>query len=189
MIVGAVGATNLSIEVDGIASHAGVHPEDGVNAAVIASLAIADLQRDGWHGLVVKGKNRGATNVGVIAGGSATNVVMPEVRVEAETRSHQPAFRKRIVNAWRKAFENAVRAVQNAGGSRGQLRFEEDTRYEAFKISAKSDCVTTAKAAVIATGLVPEVMSCDGGLDANWMSEHGFPRRHPGLRPAQHSHH
>lgn len=175
LIVGAVGATNLSISIDGIASHAGVHPEDGVNAAVAASLAVADLQSNGWHGLVRKGNRRGSSNVGIIAGGAATNVVMPHVKIEAETRSHQPAFRRQIVRAWKKAFESAVKSVATAAGRKGRLTFEEDTRYEAFKISSRSPCVVAASAAVRDEGLTPRAAPCDGGLDANWLTAHGFP--------------
>ena len=175
LIIAAVGATNLEIAVDGIASHAGAHPEDGVNAAVVASLALADLQNNSWHGLVTKGNRRGASNVGVVQGGAATNVVMPRVEIQAEVRSHNAAFRRKIVSEWKKAFERAVRSVSNASRGRGSLTFEEDTRYEAFKIPAKSECVLEGVHAVESLGLKPDVRSCDGGLDANWMSEHRFP--------------
>src|SRR5439155_21250788 len=49
--IGATGGYRMTIEVEGLASHAGVYPERGVSAIAIASLAIADLARDGWHGL------------------------------------------------------------------------------------------------------------------------------------------
>ena len=65
----------MTIVVEGLASHAGVHPEQGVSAIAIASLAIADLVNNGWHGLVQKNGKQGASNVGVIHGGQATNVV------------------------------------------------------------------------------------------------------------------
>lgn len=175
LIIGAVGATNLTIRISGIASHAGAHPENGVNAAVVASLAIAELQQNGWHGLVEKGRNRGASNIGTIQGGDATNVVMPDVCITAEARSHRPVFRKRIVREFRKAFESAVRSVTNIAGQRGRLSFDEDTRYEAFSIPESAECVTVAKKAVEAAGLTPNAFRCDGGLDANWMSVHGFP--------------
>lgn len=175
LIIGAVGATNLEIRVEGIASHAGAHPEDGVNAAVVASTALAELQANGWHGLVTMGNRRGASNVGVIQGGAATNVVMPCVDIQAEVRSHNATFRRRIVSEWKKAFQRAVKGQSNAGGRRGKLSFQEDTRYEAFSMSAKSNCVLEGVRAVRSLGLTPDVRSCDGGLDANWMSEHGFP--------------
>ncbi|MCA9084680.1 MAG: M20/M25/M40 family metallo-hydrolase [Planctomycetaceae bacterium] len=175
LINAAVGATNLSITIQGVASHAGAHPERGVNAGVVAALALARLQQEGWHGLVLRGKNRGASNLGEIRGGEATNVVMPEVQLQAEARSHQPAFRKRIVREYRRAFEWAVRQIANDSNCQAQLCFEEDTRYEAFRIPAHSPCIQVAEAAISSLGLTPEVRNCDGGLDANWMARHGFP--------------
>ena len=175
LIIGAVGATNLDIRIAGIASHAGAHPEDGVNAAVVAAQALASLQQNGWHGLVEDGNKRGASNVGVITGGAATNVVMPEVHLEAEARSHQPAFRKRIVREWKKAFQAAVKDIRNVSGQRASLSFEEDTRYEAFAIRESSECVQVARRAAESIGVATAARPCDGGLDANWMAEHGFP--------------
>lgn len=175
LITGAVGANNLSIRIEGIASHAGAHPEDGVNAAVVASMAMADLQKNGWHGLVRKGKNRGSSNLGVIKGGDATNVVMPLVSIQAEARSHDSTFRQQTVAAWRDAFEKATKSLTNADGQSGVLTFTEDVRYEAFRIDDQSECVLVAKAASEAVGLKPVAQICDGGLDANWMALHGFP--------------
>jgi tripeptide aminopeptidase len=175
LIVGAVGATNLDIQIDGIPSHAGVHPDDGVNAAVVAAIALTDLQENGWHGLVVKGKRRGTSNIGSIDGGAATNVVMPSVRLTAEARSHSPAFRERIVREFHKAFQKAVPRVMNSRKQTAQLKIEEDTRYNAFTIPKKSPSVLAAIEAVREAGLDAQVSSCDGGLDANWMSAHGFP--------------
>ena len=175
LITGAVGANNLSIRIEGIASHAGAHPQDGVNAAVIASLAIAQLQKSGWHGLVRKGRSRGSSNLGVITGGDATNVVMPLVKLQAEARSHDNKFRQQIVAAWRDAFETATDCLPNAGGQYGTLKFEEDIRYEPFRIDDNSPCVLAAKAASESVGLKPVAQICDGGLDANWLAVHGFP--------------
>ena len=175
LITGAVGANNLSIRIDGIASHAGAHPEDGVNAAVVASMAMAQLQKNGWHGLVRKGKSRGSSNLGVVRGGDATNVVMPAVTLQAEARSHDSKFRQQIVAAWREAFETAVGSLTNASGQCGTLKFDEDIRYEAFRIPDDSECVLIAKSASESVGLNPVTQICDGGLDANWMALHGFP--------------
>ncbi|MCA9061380.1 MAG: M20/M25/M40 family metallo-hydrolase [Planctomycetaceae bacterium] len=175
LIIGAVGATNLEIRLTGIASHAGAHPEHGVNAAVIASLAIAELQRNGWLGLVRKGKCRGASNVGVVQGGDATNVVMPSMFIAAEVRSHDAEFRERIVGEICSAFDRAVGKVRNADGRSGTVSIEQEVRYEAFRMSEQTDCVAEAARAVEAVGLLPVTQICDGGLDANWMARHGFP--------------
>ena len=44
-----------------------------------------------------KGGHSGTSNVGVIHGGEATNVVTDHVEIRAEARSHDPKFRERIV--------------------------------------------------------------------------------------------
>ncbi len=183
LITGAVGANNLSIRIDGIASHAGVHPEDGVNAAVVASMAMAELQKNGWHGLVRKGKSRGSSNLGMINGGDATNVVMPAVFIQAEARSHDSRFRQQIVTAWREAFEKTARSLTNASGQSGTLTFTEDVRYDAFRIDDRNQCVLVARAASEAVGLKPVTQVCDGGLDANWLALHGYPAVTMGCGP------
>jgi metal-dependent amidase/aminoacylase/carboxypeptidase family protein len=83
LIVAATGAVRLQIEIMGIASHAGVHPEDGVSAITIASLAISRLHRDGLIGRIEKGR-RGTSNVGRLSGGEASNVVAPRAQISAE---------------------------------------------------------------------------------------------------------
>lgn len=175
LILGAVGASNLTIRIDGIASHAGVHPELGVNAACAASLAIADLQQNGWHGLVVKGKRRGTSNIGVVQGGDATNVVMPVIQIQAECRSHDSGFREKIVSEFQKAFARGVKGVKSADGKLATLTFDEEVRYEAFRIDASAPCVVAAKIVAEALGLPCETRISDGGLDANWLFQHGLP--------------
>src|SRR5258708_32382340 len=99
------------MEIIGIASHAGVHPEGGVSAIAVAGLAIADLQNHGWHGLIVKGRRTGTSNIGVVGGGEATNVGTPLGKLRAEDRSHDPKVRTKLCAEFRKAFELAARCV------------------------------------------------------------------------------
>ncbi len=173
--VGATGGQRLGVRIRGIASHAGGAPEEGVSAVAIASLAIARLQEQGWHGLIQKGGRRGTSNIGVIHGGEATNVVMPEVEIRAEARSHDPAFRRRIVAAIREAFEKAARAVRNIHGQSGSVEIEDRTDYEAFELASDEPCVLAAEAAIRSVGGEPVRAISNGGLDANWLSARGIP--------------
>jgi len=173
--VGATGDYAIDIEIEGVASHAGVHPEKGVNAITIAALAIADLTENGWHGLISKGRNRGTSNVGVISAGEATNVVTPHLSLRAEARSHDPVFRQRIVDAYRKAFQKAAKSIKSSEGKAGQVKFNADLKYESFRLDPGEPVVSLAKSAISAVGLVPELCVGNGGLDANWMVAHGFP--------------
>lgn len=175
LIVGATGTTHVDIRIEGIASHAGAHPEDGVNAAVIAARAMADLSENGWHGKITKGRRSGTSNLGTIRGGAATNVVLDELTIEAEIRSHSKPFRDRIVAAWRKAFDSAGRSLSNAAGATGQVHFETTHKYESFRLPKDSACVRTALNTLRQLGIPDTVRTCDGGLDANWMCEFGLP--------------
>lgn len=173
--IGATGAYDLRIEIEGIASHAGVHPEGGVSAIGIAGLAIADLQQNGWHGLITKGRSTGTSNIGVVAGGEATNVVTPYLLLRAEVRSHDPKFRQRLVTEFRKAFERAAKQVKNDQGRTGRLRFAADLKYESFRLSEAEPSVQESLRAIRAVGLTPVTRISNGGLDANWLSARGLP--------------
>jgi tripeptide aminopeptidase len=173
--IGATGGYRMAIDVRGLASHAGTAPEKGVSAIAVASLAIADLQRAGWHGLVARGKERGTCNIGVIQGGDATNVITERVRLKAEARSHSPAFRERIVKAIEKAFLRAAREVKSIAGKRGSVTFDGRLDYEAFRLAEDEPCVLAAEAALRSIGAQPFRAISNGGLDANWMTAHGLP--------------
>lgn len=175
VIVGATGATAMEIVVRGKASHAGVHPEEGISAAAIAAYAIADLDRNGWHGLVRKGESTGTSNVGVVSGGEATNVVLPELRVRAEARSHDPAFRARVVSAFEAAFRRAAEQVRNVAGEMGSVEFRPEEKYESFRLTSDEPAVVAAAEAVRKVEREPRFVVGNGGLDANWMMAHGLP--------------
>ena len=172
---GATGGYRLTIEVRGLASHAGAAPEHGVSAIAIASLAIADLVNNGWHGDVRKAKQRGTTNVGVIQGGDATNVVTDRVSIKAEARSHNPKFRARIVREIERAFALAAKQVRDVVGTPGKVIIDGRLDYEAFRLADDEPCVLTAEAAIRAAGGEPYRAISNGGLDANWMTAHGLP--------------
>jgi tripeptide aminopeptidase len=173
--VGATGAYRLHIDVEGLASHAGVAPERGTSAIAIAGLAIADLHAGGWHGLVRKGTKLGTSNVGVITGGNATNVVTPRVSIQAEARSHDAKFRRQIVTAYRRAFARAAGRVRSVHGVRGKIDFREDLHYESFRLAENEPVVVEAQRAIAAVGLLPELRISNGGLDANWLTARGLP--------------
>jgi tripeptide aminopeptidase len=173
--VGATGGYRLDIAIEGIPSHAGVAPEKGVSAIAIASLAIASLVEDGWHGLVEKGGKRGTSNVGVIQAGAATNVVAESATLRAEARGHDPAFRERIVKAIEKAFTAAAKKVKSVDGKTGKVTFTGRLDYEAFRLADDEPCVAAAVEAVQAIGKTPRMEVSNGGLDANWMAANGIP--------------
>ncbi len=175
LTVGATGGYRMTILVEGLASHAGGAPEAGVSAITIASLAIADLQQRGWHGAIEKGPNRGTSNVGVIEGGTATNVVADRVHIQVEARSQSTSFRRRIVREIENAFKKAASKVTNATGICGKVEFTGHLDYESFKLSSRQPCLQIAELAVRSIGGTPMRFVSAGGLDANWLTARGIP--------------
>ncbi len=173
--IGATGGYRLAITIRGLASHAGGAPERGVSAIAIASLAIADLVENGWHGRIEKGAKIGTSNVGVMHGGEATNVVTDRVDIKAEARSHDPKFRARIVREIERAFQRAAKRVKSADRVRGHVTIDGRLDYESFRLAEDEPSVLAAENAVRAVGLKPLCNISNGGLDANWMMVHGIP--------------
>jgi tripeptide aminopeptidase len=173
--IGATGGYRMNIEIRGLASHAGGHPEKGISAISIAAIAIADLTSNGWHGLIEKDGKRGTSNVGVISGGTATNVVTDFVTIRAEARAHDSKFRQRIIDEFEKAFERAAKKVRNSNGDTGKVTIKGRLDYESFLIPIKDPVVQVAQDAVTAEGIAPEINISNGGLDANWLTAHGIP--------------
>ncbi|MBX3436214.1 MAG: M28 family peptidase, partial [Planctomycetaceae bacterium] len=97
LIIGAVGQTNWDVEIIGKASHAGVAPEKGISATLVAAIALTEARRGGWFGKVVKGDRFGSSNAGIFGGkngkaaGDATNVVTDYVHIKGEARSPDAA--------------------------------------------------------------------------------------------------
>lgn len=174
--VGATGGERMTITVHGVAAHAGVAPQNGASAIVMAALAIEQLHREGWLGRVEKaGLGAGTANVGVISGGNATNVITPQVTLRAEARSHDPAMRGRIVEEISKAFRGAAAAITTASGQAGRVDIHASVDYEAFRLGEDHPSVLAAQAAIRRIGRAPMQLVSDGGLDANWLYRHGIP--------------
>jgi tripeptide aminopeptidase len=175
LTIGATGGERMRIVLHGLAAHAGLDPAAGASAIHAAGLAIASLQREGWLGAVSKGKRTGTSNIGVIHGGAATNVVCDRVEIDAEARSHDSAFRDAIASAIATAFEKAAAAVRSRGGTSVRAEIARRVDYEAFRLADDEPVVAAAVAAVQAVGGEPVLAVSNGGVDANWLVRHGIP--------------
>ncbi|HKB42244.1 MAG TPA: M20/M25/M40 family metallo-hydrolase [Gemmataceae bacterium] len=179
--VGAVGAERWEVEIEGRAAHAGVHPEEGISATMIAALALADVYRGGWFGKIKKSGKVGTSNVGSFGGidglsaGEATNVVTDYVHIKGESRSHNSRFVKVITRAYREAFLKAKEKVTDHKGRKARLEFRARQDYFPFRLSANSPVVKHAVAAAKEAGFTPRLRIGNGGLDANWLVRHGVP--------------
>ena len=173
--IGAIGADRWEAHVRGKSSHAGVAPERGVSAALIASRAIADVSRRGYFGKVRKGRHEGTSNVGVLQGGEATNQVTDYVFVRGESRSHRPRFIDEITAAYRAAFTKAALGVRDDRGQAGRVEFHATREYDSFRMPEDSPPVELALAAARRLKLAAKTRIANGGLDANYLNAKGVP--------------
>jgi tripeptide aminopeptidase len=181
LIIGAVGQENWEVEIKGKASHAGVAPEKGISATLVASVALTEAHRGGWFGKVVKPDGHGTSNVGIFGGkaakpaGDATNVVTDYVHIKGEARSPESAFAAAITEAYRAAFAKAQAEIKDAGGATATVQFDHKPAYPPFKLADDAPALQHAKRAAEALGLKPTTLFSNGGLDANWFDKHGVP--------------
>jgi tripeptide aminopeptidase len=181
LTLGAVGAERWEVEVIGKAAHAGGHPERGISATAVASMALTEVVKGGWFGKVVQKSGEGTSNVGTFGGangqcaGQATNVVTDYARLTGESRSHTPRFFRAITAAYRDAFRSAVQQVRDHKGRGAKVRFKSRLDYYPFRLKPDAAVVALAQSAAKRAGLKPNLRITNGGLDANWMVRHGIP--------------
>jgi tripeptide aminopeptidase len=181
LTIGAVGAERWEVDVLGCAAHAGVHPEQGISATMVAALALADVYHSGWFGKIHQANGDGTSNVGRFAGrdgqsaGDATNVVTDYVQIHGESRSHDARFARAITRTYRAAFANAAQQVRNDKGRKAKIKFTARLDYHPFRLKEDAAVVRHAQAAAVRAGLQPSLRISNGGLDANWLVRHGIP--------------
>lgn len=76
----APGQQKIIAKIKGKPAHAGLAPEEGVSAIQVAADAISKMK-------LLRIDSETTANIGIVEGGNATNIVMPELKVVAEARS------------------------------------------------------------------------------------------------------
>lgn len=174
-VIGALGAVRWVAEIHGKSTHAAVHPEGGISAAVIAAHAITSLKAAGWFGRINRDGCKGTANAGTLAGGEADNQVMDFLRVTGECRSHSAASLKKITAVWKRTFEQSAAALRNDQGERGSVEFKTASDYRSFRLRKSEPVVQRFLKAAPKAGR-PAVVECiHAGLDANILNEKGIP--------------
>jgi tripeptide aminopeptidase len=181
LIIGAVGQENWEVAIKGRAAHAGVAPEKGISATMVAAIGLAEAHRAGWFGKIVKPVGRGTSNIGIFGGkdgkpaGDATNVVTDYAYLKGEARSPEAAFATQIGLGFKAAFEKAQGEVRDASGAVAEVKFDHTPAYPPFNLDKESKIVRHASKAIASLGLKPTYVFSNGGLDANWLDKHGIP--------------
>ncbi len=152
----------LDIRIIGKPAHAGKHPEEGINAIEVASKAIAGMT------LGRVGPETTA-NLGIISGGTGTNVVCAEVNIKAEARSTVVEDLDRQVGHMVQRFEEAAR---EAGA---QVEINHVRHYKSYHVGEDTAVVQVAQRAARNLGFSGDLRTTLGGSDANIYNVQGVP--------------
>jgi tripeptide aminopeptidase len=152
----------MDITITGKPAHAGKDPEKGINAIQVAADAIAQMTL----GRIDK---ETTANIGIITGGTGTNVVCPEVTIKAEARSTNVETLDAQIRHMKQCF------TDSAAKWGAEVRFDYKRHYCAYEIDAESEVVKVAQAASAALGLDATLRTTLGGSDANIYNAKGVP--------------
>jgi tripeptide aminopeptidase len=152
----------IDAEFRGRAAHAGVRPEDGRSAIQAAARGIAAMR-------LGRLDPETTANVGVIAGGSATNVVPERCRIEAEVRGIDERRVEVVVTEMIDHLQDAA----NAGEC--DLDVTVQTMFTGYRTKPNAPQVVLAERALRACGYEPRHIVTGGGADANALGVAGFP--------------
>jgi tripeptide aminopeptidase len=142
-------------------SHAGVAPELGHSAIEAAAAAVAEMK-------LGRLDEETTANVGVISGGTATNVVAGRCRIDCEARSLDDA----------KAAETIAAMVQACGFAATEHGCDVDVlvteMFHGYRQARDATAVDVAFAALASRGHEPREAVTGGGSDANAFIANGF---------------
>ena len=151
----------LEADFKGAEAHAGIRPEDGHNAIAAAAAAVAAME-------LGRIDEETTANVGVIEGGSASNIVAGRCRIEGEARSIDPGRAAGTVGSM-------VDACTWAASEHGcDVDVQVTELFRGYRAEAGSTPVRLATAALERCGHEPRRVVTGGGSDANALVASGF---------------
>lgn len=167
-IQAAVGCSLYRATFIGTSSHAAVAPEKGVNAIRIASKAISKIPMGRLSPTMT-------SNVGSIAGGTATNVVPDKCSLDGEVREFDP----RLIDEHLKMLKQTF--CSTAAESGGKVEFASSVDFAPFRLQPSDEVFSITMDTLKHVGLTPHPIDYMGGSDANMLNAKGIPSVNLGI--------
>lgn len=162
LLVSAPTHARISVEITGKAAHAGVEPENGVNAIVAASNAISKMK-------LGRIDVETTANIGKIQGGKARNIVPDAVTINAEARSRNNEKLEAQIKHMTEVFEREAAKIGAVA------RVDALTQYYTYRWTSDDEIVKLAMAACDKIGVDHVFLDGGGGSDANIYNTIGIP--------------
>jgi len=162
MVLEAPSQYSIDARFIGREAHSGIAPEQGRSSIAAAARAIAEMR-------LGRIDDETTSNVGLIRGGSARNIVAGQCSISAEARSLDPAKALRQCQAM-------IDAITHAADAEGcEVETTTTHEYEAYRLRRSDPVVALAERALAACGYVPEVLRTGGGADSHIFNARGRP--------------
>ena len=162
IITMAPGQNSITAIILGRKAHAGIAPEEGINAIVVMGKCLAEMK----HGRI---DAETTANIGTISGGVATNIVPDKVTVQCEARSRNMNKLAAQTDHMKETFEEVAR--QN--GAQAEVLVKKS--YDPFVLAEDAPVVRLAVEAAQSIDLIPQIGATGGGSDANFFNNFGVP--------------
>jgi tripeptide aminopeptidase len=151
----------VAAEFEGAEAHAGMRPENGHSAIEAAAAAVAAMR-------LGRLDSETTANVGMISGGTATNVVARHCRLEGEARSLDETRAAETTSAM-------VDACAWAATERGcDVDVDVTEVFRGYRVPSSATPVRLASEALRRRGIEPREVATGGGSDANALRARGF---------------
>ena len=168
-IAGAPAAKYIIARISGLAAHAGLHPEQGISAIQIASQAVSRLQ-------LGRLDDESTANIGLISGGSATNIIPEHVELRGEVRSHSESKLKKYLDDIERIFAQVVEQWPLPKGIKQppSLSFETPDQYPLMHLHPDSTVLRRINSAASSLSRHIPFIRAGGGSDANILNSYGL---------------
>ncbi|NLE24234.1 MAG: M20/M25/M40 family metallo-hydrolase [Clostridiaceae bacterium] len=147
----------------GRAAHAGLEPEKGLSAIMMASKAIADMPRFG------RIDEESTANIGTIKGGQVRNIVCETCEIEGEVRSISEEKINRYTD---EILDHFKKTTEQLGGT---VKIELEKMYPGFNIDESDDIIDLLKEASAISDIPLKLHATGGGSDTNIINGAGIP--------------
>ncbi|NOR26017.1 MAG: M20/M25/M40 family metallo-hydrolase [Desulforhopalus sp.] len=171
VVIGAPAANRITIEIKGMAAHAGLCPEAGINALTVAV--------EGLNGLRLGRLDEKSTrNIGLIQGGVATNIVPELIVLKGEVRSHSTEKLNFYTKETLDTFEKIIAQWQGnpaTGEKSPSITFDIVEDFPPLTIGRDTPVIKRIQRASKLAGKKMEYIVAGGGSDANIFCGYGLP--------------
>lgn len=168
IVVQAPCQNEIVYKVIGKAAHAGIAPENGINAIQVMAKALAVMP----CGRI---DDHTTCNFGLIMGGMASNIVAENCTVQGEARSLNRQRLNEITTELTETFHTEV--IKNGG----KAEVEVTLIYPETSLQPDAAVVTLAQRAIEKIGLKSELVSTGGGSDASIINGNNIPCANLGI--------